>query len=858
MSDITDDLLDSLRHHESGGNDRAVSPKGAMGPYQLMPATARELGVKNSFDEPQAREGAKRYLTRLVDKYEGDVEKALVAYNWGPGNVDKTGVEKAPEESKQYAKKVLARANQGKKADAKPADAAPDPKAEDEGFTLAGLMAKYGGGKKQPAAAPTAAPAAAPTTPAAEADPTLAALKAKYGAQATPAAKAPTLKQQLMPQVKEGGEQLSQELEGVKQSLGDIYYGGKQLATRGAEAIGLAPKGSSIKADEEVRQREIEYQKRTPKGSGLGRVLGAVGPALLTGGDTLAANVLSGVGQAAVQPVTDTSEESFASQKAKQIGLGAAIPLGAKSAVEGFKYAMRGGEEAAGKMAENIAEYRRAGVESPTLGQVSEGGTTKGSGAFAGTLEEQRGQLATRFEDVADRISTAKTPEDAGKVLFEGIRGTKNAQGAYEGGWMGKFKEGQEKLYAKVDRYLPPDTAAKLDNTLAALRDVATPRAGAPATSAQFIDRNLQQAYYSLLDDAGKARKLPYEEIKALRSRLGEMIDKSVIDPSIKIGDVKAVYAALSRDMEAAAAARGPRAVKALKDANAFTAAGHDLMETHLQPILNSKLKSQMLDEATRGTADSGERIKAVLGTLDPVQADAIKGVVLRELGRKGQAGFDAGQLFTNWNKMHPDAVTALFGKEGSNLRTSIDRMASVAANVEKEGVTLNDLRNYATGHGAEGGLAALAYLTHRSGLAAVLMGGAGAGFLTGRMVQNPTFMKWLAQTSTRVPSQLPSALSALATKAKDLAPDDREEVNAYIANVQSLLPNGTVVQRRADKTLLPQRMPAPATAPTPAKPMQTSAADGEDAYSNEEYAPTAPPSKLQRKMALQRQEATA
>lgn len=81
----TEDLLDQLRKVESGDDSRAVSPKGAMGPYQFMQATADELGI-NPWDEGEAREGARRYLTQLHQQF-GSPELALAAYNAGSGRV---------------------------------------------------------------------------------------------------------------------------------------------------------------------------------------------------------------------------------------------------------------------------------------------------------------------------------------------------------------------------------------------------------------------------------------------------------------------------------------------------------------------------------------------------------------------------------------------------------------------------------------------------------------------------------------------------------------------------------------------------------------------------------------------------
>jgi Transglycosylase SLT domain len=103
---LDSDLIHSVVRAESAYRSDAVSHAGAEGLMQLMPATAAELGVKNSFDPQQNLLGGSRYLKQLMEKYDGDLDHALAAYNWGQGNVDRHGLEKMPEETRTYISRV--------------------------------------------------------------------------------------------------------------------------------------------------------------------------------------------------------------------------------------------------------------------------------------------------------------------------------------------------------------------------------------------------------------------------------------------------------------------------------------------------------------------------------------------------------------------------------------------------------------------------------------------------------------------------------------------------------------------------------------------------------------------------------
>jgi hypothetical protein len=506
-------------------------------------------------------------------------------------------------------------------------------------------------------------------------------------------------------------------------------------------------------------------------------------------------------------------------------GAAPAVPALAEAAA---RAAMRGGEAGRQRMLQNIDTFEAAGAGTPTVGQATEGRGTRaiestlskvpgGAGQMAAKAEAEAAGLGTKVEDIAKNLSVNAGAAPAGRRIKSGLEQ-----------FVEDFKGSSGKLYDELDRHIPKQTPVEVSNTRDALAALNADIPGAPNLSKWFKNSKIQGIEGSLkADTSGQAAaeqsmnpfqlgmlktlpmtdaeragmfnaftegKLPYEALKKLRTLVGNEISDSTIASDVPRSKWKPLYAALSKDMGAAAQEAGPKAEAAFVRANNYHRAGMTRLDDVLGPILKKGDPEDVFKAALSGTQEGATTINGVMKSLPVESRKAVAATMLQRLGKAtpgkqndtGEA-FSTETFLTNWNKLHPDSKRVLFSTLPDGMRGDLDKIATVASNVRDGSKVFANPSGttQASASTVTAGAFVVSLLTGQLRTAGAIAGVSGAANVGARVMTNPKVVHWLAETTKGPMEQLPAQLNVLFQQSLYMKGEERRDVRQFIKDVR-------------------------------------------------------------------------
>ena len=463
-------------------------------------------------------------------------------------------------------------------------------------------------------------------------------------------------------------------------------------------------------------------------------------------------------------------------------GVGAMAPAAAGQAAANVKNAI------AAKTAPVLQTFREAGAE-PSVGQVTQSTFAHGLENLAAKFPGGAGVMK-KFIDAQQNAFGAKartgvSAEDAGRAIEKGVTG--------QGGFLERSKATWNKLDAELAAKVPQTARFAPSNTVQALDDLTRPVAGAEKTTGALVNPKVAEIKSNIADDLqANQGVMPYEALRSLRSRVGSMLDETLVS-GIPGGELKKLYGALSKDLEAAANQAG--AGKEFARQNQFWSARMDRVESVLERVIGKGKQPEDIFKAFMPTdPDQAGKVRAVMRSLDPSQRQVVSEAVVNRLGRSapGQQNpqgteFSSETFLTNYNRMSHAARAQLFPNHA--MRQNVESLAKAAGEI-REGKGI-----YANPSGTAGSFAA--YSIYTAPVAAVAAGSmaplvAAAGAVTSanigaRMLTNRKVVEWLAQPVNPKSPQAAVAHLARLNVIYNQTDDQglKDELSKYIESVQ-------------------------------------------------------------------------
>lgn len=288
------------------------------------------------------------------------------------------------------------------------------------------------------------------------------------------------------------------------------------------------------------------------------------------------------------------------------------------------------------------------------------GTTIGGSGLVRGTYDKAITAAGQGVDDIARTLGSPQAPRAAGEMLQASVARFMDDK-ADEAA---KAFDAIGQTFGPNDVYVPKTTLQTLAKSFDGIDD--------PALQAITRDGRFQKFAAAFLDDTGAPKALSYNTLKGFRSFVGRQMNKLALDSGADNAQLKALYGALTGDMEAALLAKGGgAALKAFRDANTWYTRQMETARNSLQPLVGKGLPAapeqafNVFNQAASAKAGNIGRLKDIYSSLTPTERTDMSASLITRMGQ-GKDGFSVAKFLTDLSNMSDEAKSLLFRQQFS------------------------------------------------------------------------------------------------------------------------------------------------------------------------------------------------
>jgi hypothetical protein len=447
-----------------------------------------------------------------------------------------------------------------------------------------------------------------------------------------------------------------------------------------------------------------------------------------------------------------------------------------------------------------IRDFERLGA-TPTAGQASDSSIVQtveqGLSNYPGSAtviadvgQAQQQAIGAKVAQMAKDLAPRSSPTTAGEAIEQGAE-------AFRQRSIGKGGTA-ERMYSEADALIGKNHTVQLPNTGRLIDEITTPIQGLRASSQAIAEPGTIRLAEALKADMLAAETaglpgLPYEGLKAYRSKVGELIGDSLFNPGQNTAQLKALYANLTADIEASFA-NNPKALSKLKAANEYYKKSQSWLDDVGAQLDKAGGPEKIFTRLVTGVSDGATQLERVMRVLSPEQRRVVASAFLKKLGSKAKGAddaslveqFDTTTFLRNYNNLSKEAKRALFGRNqfGPTFTEDMAAVARVAKSISESGAYLANrpgtARQVATGSvlstilalpsfiGAFAGGGGAAAMAGAASLVKTALVSTGVAYSAAKLMSNPKYVRWLASVSKMPPAAGAAQVDLLAKANRD------------------------------------------------------------------------------------------